>query len=80
MAVAAQGAPESAIPWLSDSLAAPQASSTMDEPVAVPLTGPEITVMPLGQTRRDAVGLLSARLTGLPRDAVAGSDPAESPT
>ncbi|MGC1259357.1 MAG: hypothetical protein WA873_01710 [Jannaschia helgolandensis] len=75
MAVAAQGAPESAIPWLSDSLAAPQASSTMDEPVAAPLNGPEVTVMPLGQTRRDAVGLLSTRLTGLPRDAVAGSDP-----
>lgn len=71
----AQGAPESAIPWLSDSLSAPRAAPTVNEPAATPLTGSAVTVMSLGQTRRDAVGLLSPRLTGLPADSFAGADP-----
>ncbi|CTQ50841.1 hypothetical protein [Jannaschia donghaensis] len=73
--LAAQQPPESAIPWLSDSLSSPRTIPAPDEPAATPLTGTDVTVMPLGQTRRDAVGLLSSRLTGLPRDAFAGSDP-----
>ncbi|WP_281825601.1 hypothetical protein [Jannaschia rubra] len=74
-AATAQQAPDSAIPWLSDSLAAPRTQPRTDEPAATPLTGTDIAVMPLGQTSRDAVGLLAASLTGLPRDAFAGSDP-----
>ena len=80
---AAQQAPASAIPWLSDSLSAPAtvapaapAAPRPDEPAATPLTPSDVTVMPLGQTRRDAVGLLSSRLTGLPADTWAASDPA----
>ena len=72
--VAGQGeAPASAIPWLSDSLRAPEAAST--EPEAAPLVSREISTTPLGGTRRDSVGLLPASVTGLPRDAFAGSDP-----
>lgn len=73
--LAAQEAPESAIPWLSDSLSAPRTSVRTDEPAAAPLTGTQVTVMPLGQTRRDGVGLLSTRLTDLPLDTFLGSDP-----
>ncbi len=72
----AQDAPASAIPWLSDSLAVTPAPARPDEPAATPLTGTQVSTMPLGQTRRDAVGLLSGRLTGLPADTFAGSDPA----
>ncbi|MFO6463616.1 hypothetical protein ACK8OR_04425 [Jannaschia sp. KMU-145] len=70
----ADDAPLSAIPWLSDSLSAP--APRTDEPAATPLTDTDVTVMALGETRRDAVGLLSVGLTGLPRDTFAGSDPA----
>lgn len=70
---AAQDAPQSAIPWLSDSIAARPAPA--DETPAQALTDTTITVMQLGQTRRDAVGLLPTSLTGLPSNAVAGSDP-----
>lgn len=73
--VAAQERPESAIPWLSDSLSSTRTPLRTDEPAATPLTRAEVTVMPLGQTRRDAVGLLSSRLTGLPIDSFAGADP-----
>ncbi|WP_179379868.1 hypothetical protein [Jannaschia marina] len=73
--LAAQQAPDSAIPWLSDSLTTPRTGPARDEPAATPLEGTQITVMPLGQTRRDAVGLVSTALTGLPRDTFAGSDP-----
>ncbi len=72
---AAQQAPQSAIPWLSDSLAAPRVALRPKEPAATPLTGTDITVMPLGQTRRDAVGLIAPGLSGLPRDTFAGSEP-----
>ncbi|SFI35755.1 hypothetical protein [Jannaschia pohangensis] len=73
----AQAAPDSAIPWLSDSLAAPTpvTPARPEEPAATPLTQREISVMPIGQTRRDAVGLLPTGLTGLPRDTFAASDP-----
>ncbi|MEM7489973.1 MAG: hypothetical protein AAF390_12710 [Pseudomonadota bacterium] len=72
----ADGAPQSAIPWLSDSLARPRTADPVDEPAATPLTETEVTVLPLGTTRRDAVGLRPASATGLPRDLFAGSDPA----
>ncbi|MEM7644989.1 MAG: hypothetical protein AAF366_21110, partial [Pseudomonadota bacterium] len=68
-------APQSAIPWLSDSLTRPTRRPAPDEPVATPLTGTEITTMPLGAPRRDAVGLRPAAATGLPRGLFAGSDP-----
>lgn len=68
-------APQSVIPWLSDSLARPSPQPRPDEPAATPLAGTDITVMPLGATRRDAVGLRPAATTGLPRDLFAGSDP-----
>lgn len=72
--------PQSAIPWLSDSLAQPPEAASRpappDEPAATPLEGTEIAVMPIGATRRDAVGLLPASVTGLPQDTFAGSDPA----
>lgn len=70
------GPPQSAIPWLSDSLAAPRASAPAPaEPAATPLADMEIATMALGGARRDAVGLMPASVTGLPRDAFAGSDP-----
>ncbi|WP_299815873.1 hypothetical protein [uncultured Jannaschia sp.] len=72
-AVAQTDAPASAIPWLSDSLRAPDAAPAEVE--ATPLEGTEISTSPLSGTRRDAVGLLPANATGLPRDAFAGSDP-----
>ncbi|SDZ32275.1 hypothetical protein SAMN05444004_11096 [Jannaschia faecimaris] len=73
--LSAQDTPDSAISWLSDSLSTPRTAPRRDEPAATPLTGTQVTVMPLGQTRRDAVGLLSSRLTGLPSDTFAGVDP-----
>ena len=70
-----QEAPLSAIPWLSDSIATPRAAGeTLDAPRTV---SDAITTLPLGATRRDAVGLTSAERAGVPRDAVAGSDPAD---
>lgn len=71
---AAQDAPQSAIPWLSDSVASPAPAT--DEPPASAPTETPITTLPLGATRRDAVGLIPAARAGLPADAVAGSDPA----
>lgn len=68
------GAPVSAVPWLSDILRAPAGSA--DEPAATPLASSSITVTALGATRRDAVGLLPAAMTGLPRDLWGESDPA----
>lgn len=70
---AAAQEPESVIPWLTESL---RDAQTPEEPRAAPLTGTTITARPLGQTRRDAVGLLSPRLTGLPATTFVGSDPA----
>lgn len=75
--LAAQQMPVSVIPWLSDSLSGTAPAPVRpEEPAAAPLIGPQVMVMPLGQTRRDAVGLLSQRLTGLPAETFAGSDPA----
>ncbi|PWJ20502.1 hypothetical protein [Jannaschia seohaensis] len=87
----AQEPPQSVIPWLSDSIASriPPDGRIVDErtveqlpdptigepPVTAP-TETTITTQPLGTTRRDAVGLISPARSGLPADAVAGSDPA----
>ncbi|MEL6587954.1 MAG: hypothetical protein AAFQ50_15080, partial [Pseudomonadota bacterium] len=60
---------------MSDSIAQPRATTTPEAPATAP-EDRQITVMPLGQTRRDAVGLLPRQLTGLPADTIAGSDPA----
>ncbi|CUH39086.1 hypothetical protein JSE7799_01806 [Jannaschia seosinensis] len=72
MPAVAEEEPASVIPWLSESLRAPK---TATEPAAKPLTAPEVTTMPLSGMRRDAVGLLSPSLTGLPRDLFAATDP-----
>ncbi|ARE39127.1 hypothetical protein RGUI_0986 [Rhodovulum sp. P5] len=59
--------PLSAIDWLSDSIATP--AGRPDGPVInrVPETEP-ISVAPLGATSRDAVGLMPARVAGLPEN------------
>ena len=72
---AAQDAPASAIPWLTDLLAGrspappvePRADGIVDRPIAV---------SPIGALSRDALGLLAGRASGLPADALRGSDPA----
>ncbi|TFL18529.1 hypothetical protein [Jannaschia formosa] len=89
--LSAQEAPQSVIPWLSDSIAPrpsgdprlvdertvdqPRDTTAAEPPATVP-TQTTITTQPLGATRRDAVGLMAATRAGLPPDAVAGSDPA----
>ncbi|EEW26025.1 hypothetical protein [Rhodobacter ferrooxidans] len=61
-------APLSAIDWLSQSVATPAASTAPPEP-AVALNGlpQDVTVTVLDAPAPDAVGLLPARVTGLPR-------------
>lgn len=72
----AQDAPQSVIPWLSDSLRQQdEPKERIDEPAATGVVERQILVQPLGAVRRDAVGLLSTEMTGLPRSATAGSDP-----
>lgn len=56
--------------WLSDTITRPHAD------VATSAAPEEITVMPLGAVRLDAVGLLPRSVTGLPPDLWADSDPA----
>jgi len=53
--------PLSAIDWLSDSIAAPAPPALLPGPETAP-----ISVAPLGTTTPDAVGLLPARIAGLP--------------
>ncbi|ANB34926.1 HAMP domain-containing protein [Rhodovulum sulfidophilum] len=58
--------PLSAIDWLSDSVAA--TGPRRPPPTITPVPGAEpITVMPLGTTLLDAVGLLPPQVSGLPR-------------
>ena len=61
--------PLSAIDWLNEPFAVPVASPRVipgEVPVTVGITVPDIAVMPLEGTRRDAVGLLPSSVTGLP--------------
>lgn len=70
-AVAQTGGPLSAIDWLSQSVAQDpdKAPPDPDEPDTTEGVGTEeITVTPLGEVSNDAVGLLPATVTGLPRD------------
>ena len=68
-------APASSVPWLSDVLRAPPSDGRPGEPDATPLVSSDITVTALGDTRRDAAGLLPAEQAGLPRDLWVGSRP-----
>lgn len=74
MAVAVAGSaqaegPLSAIDWLSDSIAAPQAEGEgQDSDVSTNAAVGQIEVQPLGKPVGDAVGLLPPSATGLPRD------------
>jgi len=67
--VAAQE-PLSAIEWLSEEarvpVAPPRVIAPDEPPVSDGITLPEITVAPLDDVRRDAVGLLPPAVTGLP--------------
>ena len=80
---AQQGAPHSAIDWLSRSVQvapvtiAPQARPTPDEPpVSNNASTPQVTTTPLGGPSLDPIGLLPPAVTGLPRSLWAGSDEA----
>jgi len=59
----AQNAPLSAIDWLEEKTA-PNEKSQPDQPS--PIVEPEIQVIPLDDISRNSVGLLPARVTGLP--------------
>lgn len=68
-----QQAPLSAIDWLSDvvrgdTLPAPKAADQGASDVATSATASQVTTMPLGQLKLDAVGLLPRASTGLPAD------------
>jgi hypothetical protein len=66
---AASAEPRSAIPWLSESIVstAPPPPARGDAP-SNPEDPDAITVVPLGDVSRDAVGLLTPAQTGFPRD------------
>lgn len=74
-AAVAQEAPLSAIDWLSEGVAAQGGDGTAaaEPSVGGGATVEEITVTPLGETSPDAVGLLPASITGLPRDLWGGT-------
>jgi len=60
--------PMSAIDWLSESVATPAVGAVPTEPpVSGPVTVPQVAVSVLGQPTPDAVGVLPASVTGLPR-------------
>ncbi|TCP61321.1 hypothetical protein EV663_10539 [Rhodovulum bhavnagarense] len=67
-------APLSAIDWLSESVAAPGVV-TPGPALIPPGTLAPITVIPLGRTSPDAVGILPARLTGLASNLWGPGDP-----
>ncbi|MEL6682312.1 MAG: hypothetical protein AAFQ09_06675 [Pseudomonadota bacterium] len=73
-AVSAQdGAPLSAIDWLSESV---ERSRVLEAPVTGTATTPTVTVTPLDRPSKDPVGLLPPDVTGLPRTIWARSDEA----
>ncbi|KIT15933.1 hypothetical protein [Jannaschia aquimarina] len=67
--------PDTVIPWLREALNRPPLGEAPDEPPASAPSESDVAVLPLGEVRRDAVGLLGSDATGLPPDAVAGSEP-----
>ncbi|MCM2561108.1 hypothetical protein M8756_01380 [Lutimaribacter sp. EGI FJ00015] len=81
----AQEAPLSAIDWLSTPTAlpltrvvpAPRTVPLNESPVAETATIPTVNVTALDEVKRDAVGLLPASVTGLPRTLWQASDAAE---
>ncbi len=84
LALAASGAfaqgPDSAIDWLSDSVALPPVIGPLNNtlPEQAPGVMPEpVTVTPLSEQRNDAVGLLPPSVTGLPATLWSGSDAKE---
>lgn len=73
----AEGAPMSAIDWLSDSLRQPPQTGAPGSPSSdLPPAGlPEdVVTLPLDALRADAAGILSATAAGLPRDLWSGSE------
>ncbi len=84
LAAPAQDAPLSAIDWLSTPTAlpvtrampVPQRAPLNESPVAETATIPAVSVTPLDEVRQDAVGLLPASVTGLPRSLWQASDAA----
>lgn len=76
---AAAQEPRSAIPWLSESIVtgAPPPPARGDAPVD-PDDPDAITVVPLGDISRDAVGLLTPSQTGFPRDLWGGRPVSEA--
>ncbi|MFQ8431416.1 hypothetical protein [Amaricoccus sp. W119] len=76
---AAAQEPRSAIPWLSESImtGAPPPPARGDAPMD-PADPDAITVVPLGDISRDAVGLLTPARTGFPRDLWGGPPVAEA--
>lgn len=76
-----EGAPLSAIDWLSQSVAVEPAAAPRglpgEPPVAETAVAPEVTVTPLDIPSPDGTGLLPPDVTGLPNGLWAGSDVAE---
>lgn len=72
----AQGAPLSAIDWLSDTVAAPVRRVAPEPPSTPPGELPAIVTTPLADRNLDAVGLLPLAVTGLDRGLWAASDTA----
>ena len=60
--------PLSAIDWLSQSLSEPQAVALPKSAVGGVIATPDVTVQSLGLPVPDAIGILSTKVTGLPRN------------
>jgi len=73
----AEGAPMSAIDWLSDSLRPPPQPGVSRQPSRGEPSGGlpgDVVTLPLDALRADAAGILSARAAGLPWDLWSGSE------
>lgn len=74
-APAAAQDPLSAIQWLDREMAAfPERARPAEPPVTDSAAPGEISVSPIGRPSKDAVGLIPARIAGLPEDLWAASD------
>ena len=60
--------PLSAIDWLSQSLAEPQAVALPKTAIGSAIAAPDVTVQTLGLPVPDAIGILSTKATGLPHN------------